>query len=150
MAHFACDSEPACLQAIRELFQYVPSNNVDEPPRGRGTDPRDRRDEALLDVVPDNPNKPYDMHEVIRRIVDDGTFYEVQKEFAANSLCGYAHLGGFSVGIVANQPAMLAGVLDINASVKAARYTPQPSPISLTWCGVRRTCSSPAPMSLRQ
>src|SRR5215217_953295 len=122
VAHFACDSEPACLQAIRDLFQYVPSNNVDEPPRGRGTDPRDRRDESLLDVVPDNPNKPYDMHEVIRRLVDDGTFYEVQPLFAANILCGFAHLGGFSVGIVANQPAVLAGVLDINASIKAARF----------------------------
>ena len=122
VAHFACDSEPACLQAIRELFQDLPSNNVDEPPRGRGTDPRDRRDEALLDVVPDNPNKPYDMHDVIRRIVDDGTFYEVQPKFAANIICGFAHLGGFSVGIVANQPAVLAGVLDINASTKAARF----------------------------
>jgi propionyl-CoA carboxylase beta chain len=122
VAHFAHDSEPACLQAIRDLFQYVPSNNVDEPPRGRNTDPRDRRDEALLDVVPDNPNKPYDMHEVIRRIVDDGVFYEVQPEFAGNILCGYAHLGGYSVGIVANQPAVLAGVLDINASIKAARF----------------------------
>ena len=122
VAHFAHDSEPACLQAIRDLFQYIPANNLDDPPRGRGTDPRDRRDDALLDVVPDNPNKPYDMHEVIRRIVDDGTFYEVQKEFAQNILCGYAHLGGYSVGIVANQPMMLAGVLDINAAVKAARF----------------------------
>src|SRR5438045_86213 len=78
VAHFAHDSEPACLQAIRDIFQFIPSNNVDEPPRGRGTDPRDRRDDALLDVVPDNPNKPYDMHEVIRRVVDDGEFYEVQ------------------------------------------------------------------------
>ena len=122
VAHFACDSEPACLQAIRELFRYIPSNNVDEPPRGRGTDPRGRRDESLLDVVPDHPNKPYDMHEVIRRLVDDGTFYEVQPGFAANILCGFAHLGGFSVGIVANQPAVLAGVLDIDASTKAARF----------------------------
>jgi propionyl-CoA carboxylase beta chain len=122
VAHFACDSEPACLQSIRELLQFVPSNNVDEPPRGRGTDPRDRRDEALLDVVPDNPNKPYDMHDVIRRVVDDGAFFEVQRDFAANILCGFAHLGGFSVGIVANQPAVLAGVLDINASTKAARF----------------------------
>src|SRR5215203_2568842 len=122
VAHFACDSEPACLQAIRDLFQYLPSNNVDEPPRGRGTDPRDRRDESLLEVVPDNPNKPYDMHEVIRRIVDDASFYEVQKDFAGNILCGFAHIGGFSVGIVANQPAVLAGVLDINASTKAARF----------------------------
>jgi propionyl-CoA carboxylase beta chain len=122
VAHFAHDSEAACLQAIRDLFQYIPSNNLDGAPRGRGTDPRDRRDEALLDVVPDNPNKPYDMHEVIRRVVDDGTLYEVQPEFAANILCGFAHLGGYSVGIVANQPAVLAGVLDINASVKAARF----------------------------
>ena len=122
VAHFAHDSEPACLQAIRDIFRFIPSNNLDEPPRGRGTDPRDRRDEALLDIVPDNPNKPYDMHDVIRRVVDDGEFYEVQASFAANILCGFAHLGGFSVGIVANQPAMLAGVLDINASMKAARF----------------------------
>src|SRR5689334_11368090 len=122
VAHLACDSEPACLQSIRELLRYVPSNNVDEPPRGRATDPRDRRDEALLDIVPDNPNKPYDMHDVIRRIVDDGGFFEIQPAFAANIVCGFAHLGGFSVGIVANQPAVLAGVLDINASVKAARF----------------------------
>ncbi|CAN5580857.1 acyl-CoA carboxylase subunit beta [soil metagenome] len=122
VAHFAHDSEPASLQAIRELFAYIPSNNLDEPPRGRGTDPRDRRDEALLDVIPDNPNKPYDMHEVIRRIVDDGVFYEVHAAFAQNILCGFSHLGGYSVGIVANQPAMLAGVLDINASIKAARF----------------------------
>ena len=122
VAHFAHDSEAASLQAIRELFAYIPSNNLDEPPRGRGTDPRDRRDEALLDVIPDNPNKPYDMHEVIRRIVDDGVFYEVHAAFAQNILCGFSHLGGYSVGIVANQPAMLAGVLDINASIKAARF----------------------------
>src|SRR3982751_6705081 len=122
VAHFACDSEPACLQEIRELLRYVPSNNVDEPPRGRSSDPRDRRDEALLDVVPDNPNKPYDMHDVIRRVVDDGGFFEVQPGFAANIVCGFAHLGGFSIGIVANQPAVLAGVLDINASTKAARF----------------------------
>src|SRR6478736_8464692 len=122
VAHLACDSEPACLQSIRELLRYVPSNNVDEAPRGRATDPRDRRDEALLDIVPDNPNKPYDMHDVIRRIVDDGGFFEIQPEFAANIVCGFAHLGGFSVGIVANQPAVLAGVLDISASTKAARF----------------------------
>jgi propionyl-CoA carboxylase beta chain len=122
VAHFAMDSEPACLQAIRELFRFIPSNNVETPPRGMGSDPRDRRDEALLDVVPDNPNKPYDMHDVIRRVVDDGEFYEVHGSFAGNLLCGFAHLGGASVGIVANQPAVLAGVLDINASVKGARF----------------------------
>src|SRR5947208_6658781 len=122
VAHFAMDSEPACLQAIRDLFRFIPSNNVDSPPRGMGTDPRDRRDESLLDVVPDNPNKPYDMHDVIRPIVDDGEFYEVHRDYAGNILCGFAHLGGTSIGIVANQPAVLAGVLDINASVKAARF----------------------------
>jgi propionyl-CoA carboxylase beta chain len=122
VAHFAHDSEPACLQAIRDLFRFIPSNNVDDPPRGTNSDPRDRRDEALLDVVPDSPNKPYDMHDVLRRIIDDGDFYEVQRDYAANIICGFAHLGGFSVGIVANQPAVLAGVLDINASVKAARF----------------------------
>ncbi|MFN2603942.1 MAG: acyl-CoA carboxylase subunit beta [Gemmatimonadaceae bacterium] len=122
VAHFAHDSEPACLQAIRDLFRFVPSNNLDDPPRGAGSDPRDRRDEGLLDVVPDNPNKPYDMHEVLKRVVDDGEFYEVQKEYAANIICGFAHLGGYSIGIVANQPAVLAGVLDIAASLKAARF----------------------------
>ncbi|MHB0949438.1 MAG: acyl-CoA carboxylase subunit beta [Gemmatimonadaceae bacterium] len=122
VSHFTHDSEPAALQAIRELFRFVPSNNLDDPPRGAGRDPRDRRDEALLDVVPDHPSKPYDMHEVIRRVVDDGEFYEVQQDYAGNILCGFAHLGGMSVGIVANQPAVLAGVLDINASLKAARF----------------------------
>src|SRR6187431_1734987 len=80
VAHFACDSEPACLQAIRDLFRFIPSNNLADPPRGTSKDPRDRRDEALLDVVPDNPNKPYDMHDVIRRVVDDGEFHEVHKD----------------------------------------------------------------------
>ena len=122
VAHFASDSEPECLQRIRDLFDFIPSNNLSEPPRGAGTDPRDRRDESLLDVVPDNANKPYDMHEVIKRIVDDGEFYEVQREYAENIICGFAHLGGFSVGVVANQPAVLAGVLDINASLKGARF----------------------------
>ena len=122
VAHFAMDSEPACLQAIRDLFRFIPSNNLETPPTGAGQDPRDRRDESLLDVVPDNPNKPYDMHDVIRRVVDDGEFYEVHKDYAGNILCGFAHLGGASIGIVANQPSVLAGVLDINASVKGARF----------------------------
>ncbi len=114
-------NRPACRPSAT-LFRFVPSNNLDTPPRGAGTDPRDRRDEALLDIVPDNANKPYDMHDVLRRVVDDGEFVEVQRDFAANIICGFAHLGGHSVGIVANQPAVLAGVLDINASVKAARF----------------------------
>ncbi len=122
VSHFTSDSELECLQSIRELFRFVPSNNLSEPPRGAGTDPRDRRDEALLDVIPENPNKPYDILDVIRKVVDDGDVYEVQREYAQNIVCGFAHLGGFSIGIVANQPAVLAGVLDINASVKAARF----------------------------
>src|SRR5690349_13746894 len=122
VAHFAHDTEIACLQSIRDLFRFIPSNNLAEAPRGNAVDARDRRDEALLDIVPDNPNKPYDMHDVLRRIVDDGGFFEIQPEFAANIVCGFAHLGGFSVGIVANQPAVLAGVLDISASTKAARF----------------------------
>jgi propionyl-CoA carboxylase beta subunit len=122
VASVAFDSEVACLSAIREMMRYLPSNNVDDPPRGVGRDPRDRREEALLDVVPDSENKPYDMHDVIRLVVDDGAFFEIQPDYAGNILVGFAHLGGFSVGIVANQPAVLAGVLDINASLKAARF----------------------------
>ena len=122
VAHFVHDSEPASLAAIRELFRYIPQNNMEDPPRGPAKDPSDRRDEALLDVVPDNPNKPYDMHDVIKRVIDDGDFYEVQADYGGNILCGFAHLGGHSIGIVANQPAVLAGVLDINASIKAARF----------------------------
>jgi propionyl-CoA carboxylase beta chain len=122
VSHFTCASELECLDRIRALFKYVPQNNVDAPPRGAGTDPRDRRDEALLDLVPDSPSKPYDMHEVLKRVIDDGEFLEVQPDYAANIIIGFAHIGGFSVGIVANQPAILAGVLDINASVKAARF----------------------------
>jgi propionyl-CoA carboxylase beta chain len=122
VAHFVRDSELACLAAIRDLFRFIPSNNIDDPPRGPGTDPRDRRDATLLDVVPDHASKPYDMHDVIRHVVDDGEFYEVHRDYAQNILCGFAHLGGQSVGIVANQPAVLAGVLDINASLKGARF----------------------------
>src|SRR5207247_9804839 len=103
-------------------FRVTPSNTVDTPPRGTGTDPRNRRDEALLDIVPDNANKPYDMHDVITRVVDDGEFYEVHKDYATNIICGFAHLGGTSVGIVANQPAVRARVLDIDSSVKGARF----------------------------
>jgi propionyl-CoA carboxylase beta chain len=122
VAHFAFESELACLQAIRELFRFIPSNNVDDPPRGAGIDPRDRRDEGLIGLVPDSPNKPYDMHDVIRHVVDGGEFYEVHRDYAQNIICGFAHLGGFSIGVVANQPAVLAGVLDIAASLKAARF----------------------------
>ncbi len=122
VSHFTCGSEIECFDGIRRLLRYIPSNNVDAPPRGAGSDPRDRRDEGLRAVVPDSANKPYDMHDVLRRVVDDGEFFEVHADFAQNILCGFAHLGGYSVGIVANQPAVLAGVLDIHASTKAARF----------------------------
>ena len=122
VAHFAHDSEPESLNAVRELVRYLPQNNLEPPLRGTSEDPHDRREESLLEIVPDNPNRPYDMHEVIERIVDDGAFFEVQKDYAGNILTGFAHLGGHAVGIVANQPAVLAGVLDIASSMKGARF----------------------------
>jgi propionyl-CoA carboxylase beta chain len=122
VAHFVHDAELESLAAVRTLLSYLPSNNLDGPPSRATTDPVDRRDEELLDVVPDSPNKPYDMHDVIRRVVDDGTFFEVQRDYAGNLLVGFARLGGRSVGIVANQPAVLAGALDIAASLKGARF----------------------------
>jgi propionyl-CoA carboxylase beta chain len=122
VAHFACSSEVECLQRIRQLFQYVPQNNMEDPPHRPSDDPFDRADEELLDVVPDHPNKPYDILDVIRYVVDDKNFYEVHADYAQNLVVGFAHLGGRSVGIVANQPAVLAGVLDIDASLKGARF----------------------------
>jgi propionyl-CoA carboxylase beta chain len=122
VAHFASDSEPDCLASVRELFRYIPQNNRALPPAGGDADPHDRLDEVLLEIVPDNPNHPYDMHEVIKHVVDDGDFYEVHARFAANLIVGFAHLGGHAVGVVANQPAVLAGVLDIDSSDKGARF----------------------------
>lgn len=122
VAHFVHPSEPETIEAIRDLLAYLPSNNVDAPPQGAGRDPADRREERLLTVLPASPSTPYDIGEVIRLVFDDGIFFEVMAAFAGNMLTGFAHLGGQSVGIVANQPAVLAGVLDINASVKAARF----------------------------
>jgi propionyl-CoA carboxylase beta chain len=122
VAHFACDSEPDCLASVRELFRFIPQNNRELPPWGADADPHDRRDEELLRIVPDNANQPYDMRDVVRQVVDDGEFYEVHERFAGNLLVGFAHLGGHAVGIVANQPAVLAGVLDIDASDKGARF----------------------------
>ena len=122
VSHFVHDSEPECLLAVRELLGFLPLNNLDAPPRKPTDDPVDRRDADLLDLVPDSPNKPYDMHEVIGRVVDDGGFLEVHRAYAENMIVGFARLGGRPVGVVANQPAVLAGVLDINASVKAARF----------------------------
>jgi propionyl-CoA carboxylase beta chain len=122
VAHFASDSELECLQQIRRLLAYLPSNNLEPPPFRTSQDPSDRREEALLDIVPENPNKPYDMHDLIGRVIDDGEFLEVHRDYAANLVVGFARLGGHPVGIVANQPAVLAGVLDINASAKGARF----------------------------
>jgi propionyl-CoA carboxylase beta subunit len=122
VAQFACDSELECLESIRKLFTFIPQNNKEDPPERPTSDPFNRADEELLELVPDEPTRPYDMHDVIRRIVDDGEFYEVHRDFAQNIIVGLAHLGGHSVGIVANQPAVLAGVLDINSAVKGARF----------------------------
>ena len=122
VAHFLAENGRECLRMIRELLSYIPSNNLEDPPFVPTQDPVDRRDAALKTIVPDNPNKPYDMSEIIRAVVDDRVFFEVQREFAHNMLVGFARLGGRSVGIVANQPAFLAGCLDIDASIKAARF----------------------------
>jgi propionyl-CoA carboxylase beta chain len=122
VAHFVYDSELECLTAVRTLLGFLPSNNLDDPPLRPCADPADRRDEALLDVVPDSPTKPYDMRDVIRRVVDDGVLFEVHRDYAENLVVGFARLGGRPVGVVANQPAVLAGVLDINASAKGARF----------------------------
>jgi len=122
VAHFVHNSEPETIAVIRELMGYLPGNNLDEPPLGSTEDPSDRRDEALLDLLPDSPAKPYDMHEVVRRVIDNGAFLEVQPDYAGNIIVGFARLGGRPVGVVANQPAVLAGVLDIAASLKAARF----------------------------
>ena len=122
VAHFVHDTEREALAAIRTLLSYLPGNNLDDPPIRPATDPPDRRDEELLDIVPDSPTKPYDMRDVIRRVVDDRDFFEVHGNFAGNLLVGFARLGGRPVGVIANQPAALAGVLDIDASLKGARF----------------------------
>jgi propionyl-CoA carboxylase beta chain len=122
VAHFRSGSELEALKRIRALLGYLPSNNAQTPPYRATDDPIDRGDEELLRIVPDEPNKPYDMHDVIRCVVDDGEFLEVHRDFAGNIVVGFARLGGHSVGIIANQPAVLAGVLDIDASIKAARF----------------------------
>ena len=122
VAHFSAESEKECLLMIRELIGFLPSNNQEDPPFRPTDDDPFRRDRRLKDLVPDNSNRPYDMKELIRAVVDEGYFYEVQRDFALNIIICFARLGGRSVGIVANQPAHLAGCLDIDASVKAARF----------------------------
>src|SRR3954471_9360419 len=122
VAHFMAHDDAECLSMVRELLSFLPSNNVDEPPRKPCSDPVDRADSALDSMVPVESNKPYDIKDVIRAVVDDGYFFEVHEHFATNIVIGFARLNGRSVGIVANQPAMLAGVLDINSSIKGARF----------------------------
>ncbi|HTD22725.1 MAG TPA: acyl-CoA carboxylase subunit beta [Terriglobales bacterium] len=122
VAQFEAHDDGECLSMIRELLSFLPSNNVDDPPRRSATDPADRADEKLDSLVPTESNQPYDMKDVIHAVVDDGDFFEVHEHYAKNILVGFARLNGRSVGIVANQPAFLAGTLDINASVKGARF----------------------------
>ncbi len=122
VAHFACENEIECLQAIRKLFSFIPSNNLDDPPCVKSKDDQNRREEKLNTIVPENPNKPYDMKDVIKLVVDDGDFFEIHEMYAQNIIVGFARLNGKSVGIVANQPSVLAGVLDNDSSIKGARF----------------------------
>ncbi|HEV2763030.1 MAG TPA: acyl-CoA carboxylase subunit beta [Pyrinomonadaceae bacterium] len=122
VAHFTADSDEHALQLVRELLSYIPSNNMDDPPRVHTNDPSDRAEEKLNSIVPEASNQPYDIRDVINLVVDERNFFEVHAQYAPNIVVGFARLGGRSVGVVANQPAYLAGVLDIDASVKAARF----------------------------
>jgi propionyl-CoA carboxylase beta chain len=122
VAHFAVPDDRECLRLVRELLGYLPSNNVDGAPRRETADPSDREEPALDRLVPESPNQPYDMLDLIHAIVDEGTFLEVHRYFARNLVVGFARLAGRPIGIVANQPAHLAGTLDIDASVKGARF----------------------------
>ena len=122
VAHFAIESEQECLEQVRRLLSFLPQNNMEDPPRQEAVDDPDRADEKLGDIVPDSPNQPYNMLDVITSVVDDGDFMQVHELFARNILVGFARMDGRPVGVVAQQPEYLAGVLDINASVKAARF----------------------------
>ncbi len=122
VAHFIAQNDYECLSQIRKLLSYIPQNNLEDPPLLKMSDPWDRRDGELNSIVPADPAKPYDMIQVVKKIVDDGEFFEVHSHFAKNIIVGFARLGGRSVGIVGNQPRVLAGVLDIRSSTKAARF----------------------------
>jgi propionyl-CoA carboxylase beta chain len=122
VAHFVSRDDADCCAMIRELFSFLPSNNVDDPPRRPTNDPIDRREQSLNQIVPEDPLKPYDIKDVIHAVIDEGYFFEVHEHFAKNIVVGFARFDGRPVGIVANQPAFLAGTLDINASVKGARF----------------------------
>jgi acetyl-CoA carboxylase carboxyltransferase component len=122
VAHLIADDEPEALALVRELLSYLPQNNMEDPPMEASTDDPLRSDSKLDSIVPENPNKPYDMKDIIESVADDGIFFEIHEDYAANIVVGYARMGGHAVGIVANQPMVLAGVLDIKASEKAARF----------------------------
>ncbi len=122
VAHFAADDDRHALQLTRELLSFIPSNNMEEAPRVSTDDPSDRTDEKLNSIIPEESNRPYDIRDVVHSVIDDGYFFEVHAAYAPNIVVGFARLAGRSVGVVANQPAFLAGVLDIDASVKAARF----------------------------
>jgi propionyl-CoA carboxylase beta chain len=122
VAHFACESEMECLDRIKTLLAFLPSNNMDDPPTHDSVDSIQRMDDRLNSIVPENPNKPYDMKQIIHSVVDDGEFFEVHEHYAENIIVGFVRMDGRSVGIVANQPSVLAGVLDNDASVKGARF----------------------------
>jgi len=122
VAHFAADSEIECIELIKNLLSYIPNNNLEDPFSVEPTDDVNRMDKELDKIIPDSPNKPYDMHEVITKIIDNGDFLKVHKHYAKNLIVGFAKFNGRSVGIVANQPAVLAGVLDISSAMKGARF----------------------------
>jgi propionyl-CoA carboxylase beta chain len=122
VAHFAAEDEEACLADARYLLSFLPQNNLELPPRVEPYDDPEREEEALDTIVPPDPQKPYDMRDVISLIVDDGEFFEVHQHFAQNIVCGFSRLDGYPIGVVGNQPAHLAGVLDIESSEKAARF----------------------------
>ncbi len=122
VCHVVGENETETLMLVRDMLNYIPQNNMEDPPLSGSTDDPLRADPELDDIIPENPNKPYDVKDVIEKIVDDGHFFEIHADYAANIVVGFARLGGHSVGIVANQPMVLAGVLDIQASIKAARF----------------------------
>ena len=122
VTHFAAKTEEEAIEMIKSLLSYIPSNNTEEAPRVECTDPIDRMDDSLNEIIPEDPNRAYDMYKVIGAVTDNGEFFEVQPKFAKNIITGFARFNGQSVGIVANQPSAYAGVLDVNASRKAARF----------------------------
>ncbi len=122
VSHFVSENEVECLQTIRKLLSYMPQNNLEDPPRFECSDDSHRTDEELMTIIPENPNKPYEMRDIITRVFDDNEFLEVHADYAQNIVVGFGRLAGRSVGIVANQPAALAGVLDIDSSIKGARF----------------------------